>query len=280
MVGLENTDFPRHDFYVHQALVDELCRPLCDELCEYWKVFDGETVGRLAQYLYLANCDFPGKPRARTTAFPETVSGGGSASNTSGSDKMYGEGSARIPVQSRLPGMYSTGAAPPRFAVPPKVPATPSRGYRVDFLMYAKLYILSYSQGIDALSNLCISHLSRELSAIPSPTVDPGILEDIVALLRYVYYSPRDVVPPKPLLLAWTKLQGLASKQCAPNIDVMAENQEFTALLEGGGALARDILVDTVRRLRSVEASVNVPVRAGKVRGGWVRRGGGRDIME
>ena len=304
MVGLENTDFPRHEFYVHQALIDELCRPLCDELRGYWKVFDGETVGRLAQYLYLANCDFPGKSRARTTALPGTVSGGpmpttpGDIRDFSGgaslSDEMFDEDgmgsedemsdddAAGAPVYAPLPRMFSARAAPPHPTVPPKGPVALSRGNSVDFLMYAKLYILSYSQGIDALSNLCISHLSRELGAIPSPPVDPQILENIVALLRYVYCSPRDAAPPKPLQPAWTKLQGLASKQCAPNIDVMAENQEFTELLQGGGALARDILVDTVRRLRSVEANAenknkatgNALVRASRGRGGREGRGG------
>ena len=44
MVGLKNRP-PRHEFYAHQALIDEFCHHLCGELRKYWKVFDGETVG-------------------------------------------------------------------------------------------------------------------------------------------------------------------------------------------------------------------------------------------
>jgi hypothetical protein len=65
---LQNTDSSRQEFFVHQELLEELCHPLCDELREYWKVFDSETVGRLAQYLYQADYGYPVPTPVRTTA--------------------------------------------------------------------------------------------------------------------------------------------------------------------------------------------------------------------
>jgi len=141
----------------------------------------------------------------------------------------------------------------------PAWPQTPAgHDYEAVLLAYAKLYILSYSQGIYALSDLCISRLHCELTEISSPRNDPRILENFVELLRYVYCSPRDaIIPPQPLWPAWAELQDLASQFCALNIDVIIEgNQEFRELLQEGGALAAEVMSKTVRRLGSAEAAL------------------------
>ena len=59
MVGLENADSPQEVLYVHQALLDEQCHPLCDALREFWKVFDFETVQRFALFLYDGDYSYP-----------------------------------------------------------------------------------------------------------------------------------------------------------------------------------------------------------------------------
>ena len=74
MAGLGNVDFPMDVLYVHQALLDEQCHPLCDELREYWKVFDFETVRRFALCLYNADYDYPMPVPVETTTPPSDVS--------------------------------------------------------------------------------------------------------------------------------------------------------------------------------------------------------------
>ena len=59
LTGLETADSPQKVLYVHQALLDEHCRPLCDDLREHWKVFDFETVQRFALSLYNADYSYP-----------------------------------------------------------------------------------------------------------------------------------------------------------------------------------------------------------------------------
>ena len=46
-----------------------------------------------------------------------------------------------------------------------------------------KLYILSYSQGINALSDMCISRLRRELGGLSPPVADTRLVDGVVELL-------------------------------------------------------------------------------------------------
>ena len=266
---LENTDSPHHEFHVHQALIDELCHPLCDELHEYWKVFDGETVRRFVQYLYREDCDLMAQIPAGTTTPTGTVSDGPELP-LAALDFALGLDDAIGPVREtqnpvrpltplgglKIPKLHvSSKRAPP---VRPMTPTNPR--YEAVLLAHAKLYILSYSQGIHELSDLCISRLRSELDGIsppPAPPADTQVLENIVKLLRYVYRSPHDdVAAPEPLQPAWAGLQNLVSQFCALNIDLMEGNKEFMELLGEAGPLAADVMAKTVRRLRSAEAAL------------------------
>ena len=272
LVELKNTDSPHHEFHVHQLLIDELCHPLCDELREYWKMFDGETVGRFAQYLYQADCDLPEPVPVRTmtppigtsssSGYPPSPESPGSEIASSVSDDT-GEGPKRRILSHLQPLTPLEAYEIPRLHDPQESPSQtrpePPTGhdYEAVFLVSAKLYILSYSQGIYALSDMCLGTLLNDLMEVSSPRNDKRILENVVELVRYAYCSPRDdIVPPKPLQPAWAELQSLASQFCALNIDVMAGNREFWLLLQEGGSLATDVMAKTVRRLGTVEASL------------------------
>ena len=74
MARLENTDSPQKVLYMHQALLDERCHPLCDELREYWKIFDHETVQRFVLYLYEKDYSYP-KPSPVEIMTPPKSSG-------------------------------------------------------------------------------------------------------------------------------------------------------------------------------------------------------------
>ena len=230
MVVLKNTDSPRHEFYVHQALVNELCHPLCDELQEYWVGFDGETVGRFAQYLYQAGCGHPLPIPAEATTPTSTSSGG----------------SKHAPASPGDIGGAATNDLGEAMA--------PAEATQAVLLTYAKLYILSCSQGINALSDLCIFHLRRELSRISSPSADVRVFESVVGLLQYAYCSRRDVFSPEPLQPAWTELKDLVSEFCALNIETMEKHQGYTELIGEGGALAVDVMDKKMRRLKCAEA--------------------------
>ena len=243
MVGLKNTDSPRHELYVHQALIDEFCHPLCEELRKYWKVFDGETVGRFSQYLYQGDCDYliPTPAGARE---PTSAVSGGSEHATESPGEIGGVATNAIGDVEALVEVVQTSP-----------------------LTYAKLYILSYSQGINALSDMCISRLRRELGGLSSPVVDTRLVDGVVQLLRYVYNPPRDVVRPEPLRPAWAELKGLVSELFMLNIEAVEGNQGFLALVEEGGTLAADTMAKTIRRLRSAEADLKESREAALVAG-------------
>lgn len=122
-------------------------------------------------------------------------------------------------------------------------------------LAHARLYILSRSQGVSALSDLCISRLWGELVELSAPEAKSRISDNVVKLLRYVYCSPREMATPEALQPAWRQLQDLSSQFCALNIHLMGTEPGFRTLLQEAGALATDIMDKTLRRLMSVESS-------------------------
>ena len=138
---------------------------------------------------------------------------------------------------------------------PPEWLKNPS-GYDFEavLLAHAKLYILSRSQGVNALSDLCISRLRQALDELSSPAIEPPIPRNAVGLLRYVYCSPRGMATLEALQPAWQQLQDLASQFCALNIDVMVAEPGFRAMLQDTGTLATDVMDKTVRRLVSAES--------------------------
>ena len=248
---------------MHQALIDELCHPLRDGLRGYWGIFDGETVGRFVQYLYQADCSFPMPPPVGNMTPRDTTSGGdsspGSPSASNATDGIS-ELSMKTPTPSRplTPlGSFKIPEHPPPKCPSPAQSGTPA-GYSNEavLLAQAKLYVLSYSQGIYALSDMCFGALLNRLIEISSPQNDARTLESVIGLLRYVYYPPFSDATPQPLQPAWAELQSLASQFCAPNIGFIAEDREFQVLLQKGGALATDMMAKIVRHLRSVEVAL------------------------
>jgi hypothetical protein len=131
-----------------------------------------------------------------------------------------------------------------------------SHDYEAVLLAHAKLYILSYSQEINALTNLCISRLHRVLKELSQLPIDPLILKNVVELLKYAYCTPRNVATPEPLQSAWAELQNVTSQFCALNIDAMDGSQEFKELMQEGGVLATDMMAKTIRRLMSAESDL------------------------
>jgi hypothetical protein len=253
MVEHRNTDSPRQEFFVHHELLEKLCHPLRDEFREYWEVFDGEAVGRFAQYLYQVDYSY---------SVPIPVSASTSSSGTSnGHAELVKEpaGQTQTPVRPLTPfgsleipkyGTFSKRA----FLIWPGKPA--SRNYEVVPLAHAKLYILSYGLGINAMSDYCIARLHYELTEISTPPIDQRILGNVVKLLRYAYCTPRGVATPQPLQPAWAELQRLVSQFCALNIGAMDGNREFKALLQESGVLATDMMAKNVRRMLSTESAL------------------------
>ena len=140
-------------------------------------------------------------------------------------------------------------------AMPPERSAHPA-GYDFEavLLAHAKLYILSRSQGVHALSDLCISRLQKELGGLSVPPIKLRISNNVVQLLRYVYHSPQEMATPGALQPAWRQLQDLASQFCALNIHVMGAEQGFRALMQEGGTLVTDIMDKTLRQLTLAES--------------------------
>jgi hypothetical protein len=153
-------------------------------VASYARVFDGETVRLFAQYLYQADYSHP-VPAPVHYAEPINEPAG----------------HATTPVRPLTP--LRSFEIPKLHTVPkcsshawPEKPA--AYDHEAVLLTHATLYTLSRAQGINTLSDLCISRLRRVPKVVSPGPIDPLILENVVELLRYAYCSPREVAMPEP----------------------------------------------------------------------------------
>jgi hypothetical protein len=116
----------------------------------------------------------------------------------------------------------------------PIVGDEPSKNIGKVLLLHASLYVLAEKWGIDSLKRLTLFKIHKTLSMF---SLDIPKLEHIVHLVRYAYSDERT-----PDLV--TKVDGLRELICqyiVANAELTSRDTTFTALIEEGGPLARDL---------------------------------------
>jgi hypothetical protein len=109
-----------------------------------------------------------------------------------------------------------------------------SENVREILVAHASLYVLAEKWGVESLKVLTLFKLHRTLKML---RLDASTVGDIVELTRYTY---SDETTPD-LETGIDGLRGLICHYIAANAKMMAEHISFTALIEDGGALARDL---------------------------------------
>ena len=109
-----------------------------------------------------------------------------------------------------------------------------SENFREILLVHASLYVLAEKWGVESLKVLTLFKLHRTLKML---RLDASTVEGIVDLTRYTYLD--ETTPDLD-----TGIDGLRELIChyiAANAKMMTEHTSFRALIEDGGALARDL---------------------------------------
>jgi hypothetical protein len=116
----------------------------------------------------------------------------------------------------------------------PAIKVGSSENVREILLAHASLYVLAEKWGVESLKMLALFKLHRTLQML---RLDAPKVEDIVELTRYTYSD--EMTPDLE-----TGINGLRELIChyiAANAKMMAKYASFTALIEDGGALTRDL---------------------------------------
>lgn len=237
-------------FFVHKDILAHQSKPFKDATNGEWKEsterkiqlsdWDAKTVGRLVQFLYTGDYDYPG-PSNDVQQRP-------------GVEEQY------FPQSPDEPVPYRTGTLTPlRECI---AHAMPERAHRrvtddtwlnsVDittldfediFLAHAKVYALAQYKSIAALKALAQERLSRILLKLHPPGSNPHLAKNIVSLATYVYDNTDSLVNSEE------PLRKVISHFVALNFSTLQKNPAAVEMMCSGGDLVKDVLANVCRRL-------------------------------
>lgn len=121
----------------------------------------------------------------------------------------------------------------------PRTPASPSEDYTIDLLCHARLYVFSHRFECGNLATLALQKLRLTLSRY-SP--DQGI-SSVIELARYTYCHTQDHED------VCDKLRKLIIEYLVCHLEKITKEKEFSVLLQEGGALAHDLLMESMARI-------------------------------
>lgn len=237
--------------------------------------WDGDTVGRFVEFLYVGHYQAPGPTRQ-----PSVAAAGAAGTERIAPDSDTHQHGADTPATSYSvwtgtaqsdtteTGLARTPSPGPRPLTPLgkfglEINSDPNPnmrqevlemfglrefdpavcGYGEVLLAHAKVYSLAQNQEVEALRKLSYKHLLSVLLGIGP--VEPGwrVVVDIISLLRYVYSH---TVPAEG---SEEPLQKIVSQFAALNFPALQNRDEMTELIREGGTLASDLMEKVCKRL-------------------------------
>lgn len=263
-------------FFVHSDILAAQSEPLKQTVRDAsadrkinLQEWDGDTVGRFVEFLYIGHYQVPNPTQRPESAVSEVGTGADTpATSQSGTVRSDSTETAReeyttttspmgprpltplwqfsMELQSRA-GPYMDREALEVFGLESFNPAVCDYGEVL--LAHAKVYSLAQNQEVEALRKLSYKRLLSTLLRIGSVEPDWQVTIDFIALLRYVYshtvLSPGDSEEP---------LQKIVSQFAALNFPALQSRDEMTELIREGGKLASDLMNKVYKRLAHSEA--------------------------
>ncbi len=198
-----------------------------------WEDVDKETFIRFAQFAYIGDYTTP-QMIIEPTEIPSSIDTG-----VFGPAKKAGKKHVPGPLEP-IPAFKSLSyqLPIPRFnfadTCDPAMAEGPSENIGEILIIHASLYVLAEKWGIDRLKRLALFKIHKTLNLF---SLDIPKLEHVISFVRYAY-SDESTPDLK------TKIDGLRELIChyiAANAALTAEDTSFLALIEEGGAFARDL---------------------------------------
>jgi hypothetical protein len=212
-----------------------------------WEDVDKETFMRFAQFAYIGDYSIPtmivkpsapiadDRPRPPSPEF--FIPSDEWTANKAGKKHAYPRA---VPVSKTIP-VFKDLIYPrpmPQFnfegTYNPKVGEGLVENIGEILRIHASLYVLAEKWGIDRLKRLTLFKIHKTLSLF---SLDTLRLEDVVDFVRYVYSDERT----PDLESTVDELRELVRQYIVANAEFTSRNATFLALVEEGGALARDL---------------------------------------
>lgn len=223
--------------------------------------WDGDTVGRLVEFLYTGSYQYP-KPVPIGRPVP-AASGGGSSrldslevlqSCDSGDDGplRLDPGRPLTPLDRYLCHALSDDHKTGTEGLESLESFEPAQyDYRETLLSHAKVYALAHYKSINPFKTLALKHLTMTLSRINPIQPESHIASNVIDLISYVY-SHTD-----PLITSEEPLRRLSSQFAALNFPALQATAKMTELMGEGGEFVKDLMTKVGRRLISAEKGVH-----------------------
>lgn len=251
-------------FFVHKDILASQSQPFQNATSGVWKEgserkiiledWDGDTVGRLVEFLYTGDYQYPD---------PEPVSLGDT------SPEVSDEGPRHKPPASLAPQEISSDSV-----VDLERPLTPlnrclryglsdggggtdpkaleyfepsHHDYKEVLLVHAKVYALAHYKSVNLLRSLALKRLLMTLSRISPVQNSSHIALNIIDLVNYVYAHT------DALASSEEPLRRLVSQFAALNFTALLSREEMAEFIAEGGDFVKDLMGKVCRRLKVVE---------------------------
>lgn len=234
--------------------------------------WDGDTVGRFVEFLYVGHYQAPSPTRQPSVAAPDPAASDDDDTyqrsvDTPGTSYSVWTGTVQSDTTETGPGWTASPPGPrpltPLSQFGLKLESDPNPNMRQEalekfglrafhpavcsygavLLAHAKVYSLAQNQEVEALRDFSYKHLLSVLLGIGP--IEPGwrVVVDIINLLRYVYSH---TVPAED---AEEPLQNIVSQFAALNFPALQNRDEMAELIREGGKLASDLMDKVCKRL-------------------------------
>lgn len=283
-------------FFVHKDILASQSQPFQNATSGAWKEgsdrkiiledWDGDTVGRLVEFLYTGDYQYPDPEPVfleDTTEVPE-------------------EGARHKPPASLAPRDTSSDSADPERPLTPLNRCLryglldgdggtdpkaleyfePSRhDYKEALLAHAKVYALAHYKSVNHLRSLALKRLLMTLSRLSPVQTSSHIALNIIDLVNYVYAHT------DALASTEEPLRRLVSQFAALNFTELVSKDEMAEFIAEGGDFVKDLMGKVSRRLKVVENGPTTDTKVDRfvsnirvcvIELKWLRGGGRKEL--
>lgn len=250
-------------FFVHKDILASQSQPFQNATSGFWKEgsdrriiledWDGDTVGRLVEFLYTGDYQYPDPELVSLGNTSQTVSGEGSRHKPPASlglrdfssDPVVDLERPLTPLNRCLRyGLSDGGVTDPKsleYFEPSEY------DYKEVLLTHAKVYALAHYKSVNLLRSLALKRLLMTLSRISPVQASSHIALNVIDLVNYVYAHT------DALASTEEPLRRLVSQFAALNFTALHTRDEMAEFIAEGGDFVKDLMAKVCRRLKVVE---------------------------
>lgn len=258
-------------FFVHKDILASQSQPFQNATSGAWKEgsdrkiiledWDGDTVGRLVEFLYTGDYQYPDPEPVSFGDTPEVPEAGARHKPPASLAPLDTSSDSSDPERPLTPlnrclryGLLDGDGGTDPKALEYFEPS--QHDYKEVLLAHAKVYALAHYKSVNHLRSLALKRLLMTLSTLSPVQTSSHIALNIIDLVNYVYAHT------DALASSEEPLRRLVSQFAALNFTALVSKDEMAEFIAEGGDFVKDLMGKVSRRLKVVE---NGPITNPKV---------------